>query len=173
MSELVTPEYRATLRAMHATRVWGKNGHWAINDVMPLYEALGCKSMLDYGSGVESLREALAPAIAVACYDPGVIGREAPPEPADFVVCTDTLEHVEPHLLGNVLDHISSLTIKAAYLTIGLTRAKRTLPDGRNAHLIIQPADWWLPQLAARWHVTRTDAGQKSLKAWLRAESPS
>jgi hypothetical protein len=27
----------------------------------------------------------------------------------------------------------------------------KTLADGRNAHLIQEPPEWWLPKIMARW----------------------
>lgn len=165
---LITEPYRGLLRAMHAQERWGHRGQKYADAFMPLYRELGCTSLLDYGSGSETLRQALAPDIDVACYDPAVEGREALPEPADFVACTDVLEHVEPDLIDNVISHICSLTIKGAYLNIGLTKAKRLLPDGRNAHLIIEPAPWWLPRLdLPGWRIDRYEAGQKRLRVWL------
>jgi hypothetical protein len=43
-----------------------------------------------------------------------------------------------------VLDHIGRLAGKAAYLVISTRDANATLPDGRNAHLIVRPAPWWI-----------------------------
>jgi hypothetical protein len=31
--------------------------------------------------------------------------------------------------------------------------AGKTLPDGRNAHLIQKPSSWWLPKLSAHFDV--------------------
>jgi cyclopropane fatty-acyl-phospholipid synthase-like methyltransferase len=79
----------------------------------------------------------------MAGYDPGIPDRAALPEPADFVVSTDVLEHVEPEKLDGVLKHIRELTKRQAYLNIHTGPANAKLPDGRNAHLIQQPAEWW------------------------------
>ena len=35
--------------------------------------------------------------------------------------------------------------------------AKRILPNGRNAHLIQQPAAWWLPKFFARFELMSFD----------------
>ena len=66
-----------------------------------------------------------------------------PEIPAELVICTDVLEHIEPELIDNVLKHIESLTLKTAYLIIDTLPAQKNLPDGRNAHLIIENQDWW------------------------------
>jgi hypothetical protein len=80
-------------------------------------------------------------------YDPSVEEFERLPAPADIVVSTDVLEHIEPECLDDVLKHIGSLTLKGAYLNIHTGKAKAILPDGRNAHLIQQPWDWWQSKL--------------------------
>ena len=36
-------------------------------------------------------------------YDPAIPGKDSLPEPADIVVCSDVLEHIEPNYLLNVL----------------------------------------------------------------------
>ena len=37
-----------------------------------------------------------------------------PPKPADILLCTDVLEHVEPEKTEEVLRHIKSLTLNVA-----------------------------------------------------------
>jgi hypothetical protein len=101
-------------------------------------------------------------------YDPGIPADSALPAPADLVVCTDVLEHIEPEHLDAVLAHIFRLAQRAVFLQIALFPAKKTLPDGRNAHLIVQPANWWLDKIGK--HVGRgvwrlaADAGTKHLQ---------
>jgi hypothetical protein len=68
-----------------------------------------------------------------------------------MVACIDVLEHIEPELLDNVLDHLQSLTELVVMLTIDSGPAGKVLSDGRNAHLIQEPMAWWLPKLSARW----------------------
>ena len=69
------------------------------------------------------------------------------PKPCEMVVCTDVLEHVEPDKLDAVMDHIFRLTGKLAYFVISTRFANAVLPDGRNAHLSIHDADWWITGL--------------------------
>jgi hypothetical protein len=63
------------------------------------------------------------------------------------------LEHIEPELLDNVLDDLQRLTLRAAMCTVHTGAAVKFLPDGRNAHLIQQPPEWWLPKFEARFDV--------------------
>jgi 2-polyprenyl-3-methyl-5-hydroxy-6-metoxy-1,4-benzoquinol methylase len=83
-------------------------------------------------------------------YDPAIAGKEASPAPADLVVCTDVLEHVEPELLDHVLDHLQGLARRLLFLVVATRSAKKTLEDGRNAHLIVEPDAWWRDTLERR-----------------------
>jgi 2-polyprenyl-3-methyl-5-hydroxy-6-metoxy-1,4-benzoquinol methylase len=94
-----------------------------------------------------SLKKALNPH-RVQEYDPGIKGKDILPKPVDVVVCTDVLEHVEPKALNSVLDHIVKLTGYMAYIVVATRPANMILPSGRNAHLIIQDAEWWTKALA-------------------------
>jgi 2-polyprenyl-3-methyl-5-hydroxy-6-metoxy-1,4-benzoquinol methylase len=86
-------------------------------------------------------------------YEPADPSCCEPPEPCEFVACVDVLEHIEPNLLDNVLDDLKRVIVKAGVLTVSTVAAKRLLPDGRNAHLIVAPMEWWLPKIFARWNV--------------------
>jgi hypothetical protein len=66
-------------------------------------------------------------------------------------VSLDVLEHIEPECLDDVLDDMKRCTLKGVFLSVSLVTAGKTLPDGRNAHLIVEPIEWWLPKLMARW----------------------
>ena len=68
-------------------------------------------------------------------------------------MCTDVLEHIEPDRLDEVLDDLKRVTRKMGFFVVATRAADKTLPDGRNAHLIQQERDWWLPKLAARFDV--------------------
>lgn len=75
----------------------------------------------------------------------------AQPAPAQFVACIDVLEHIEPELLENVLDDLQRVTANTGVFSVHTGPARKLLPDGRNAHLIQQPASWWLPKFMARF----------------------
>jgi FkbM family methyltransferase len=107
---------------------------------------------LDYGCGKQTLAAAL-PDLRVIGYDPAVPGLDAPPQPADLVVCTDVLEHVEPELIDNVLDDLCRVAKKAAFVTVATRPAVKTLADGRNAHLTVQPLAWWRASFESRFDI--------------------
>lgn len=140
--DLVTPSYKKQLERLHKTTKWGNDGAKHAAAVKDLVEKIKPDTILDYGCGKGALAEALKPVRCMG-YDPGIPGKDQPPKPADLVICTDVLEHIEPDRLETVLKHIWNLTGKAAYLVIATRPAKARLPDGRNAHLIIQNEDWW------------------------------
>lgn len=145
---LVSPEYRAQLLAMHAaTPEFGHGGseehrEATANIVTDLAQSFQARSVLDYGCGKGTLADDLD--FPVWEFDPGVPGKDEDPRPADLVVCTDVLEHVEPDRLVHVLVELVRCVRKVAYVTVRTVPARKTLPDGRNAHLSIHPPEWWL-----------------------------
>jgi len=152
---LITEEYRELNRELHAKGNYGLSGSkWAtmVHDICLKREA---RSLLDYGAGRGTLKRALeanAPLpYMVLEYDPAIEGKETKPLRADIVVCGDVLEHVEPWCLPEVLDDIKNISRDTVFLVIATRPATKTLADGRNAHLIIERAQWWLPRLLDRW----------------------
>ena len=47
----------------------------------------------------------------------------------------------------------SRLTKKVAFLVIACRPANRHLDDGRNAHLIVEPPDWWLKKIGGTFEI--------------------
>ena len=109
------------------------------------------ESVIDYGCGKGGVTLALQeayPDMTVQGYDPGNPTYENKPEGTfDMLVSTDVLEHIEPVFLENVLKHMNDLFTKVAFLIIATSPAKKFLPDGRNAHLIVENPGWWKPLL--------------------------
>ena len=127
-------------RVLHRKKTFGASGHkWAdhVRDMKG--------SILDYGCGKGTLKKALGWEISE--YDPCIPGKDTPPEPHDCVVCTDVLEHIEPEHLDAVLSDLKRLMRRSGFLVIATRPAKKTLPDGRNAHLIVKPPEWWRHKL--------------------------
>ena len=136
-------------------------------------KAFGAESLLDYGCGKATLGEALkarsseCSKLTLVNYDPAIEKFAQSPEPCDLVVCSDVLEHVEPECLNDVLADLRRLAKKAALLVISTRPSGKFLPDGRNAHLIIQPAAWWMPKLRKDWTPWQTVANKNELKTLL------
>lgn len=144
---MITPAYLETQKALHATPrgYGGKGDKWA-DAVVGLIDRFDAKSVLDYGCGQGSLIKAVrqkTQGVELREYDPAIPGKDGQPACADLVVCTDVLEHIEPVYLCAVIDHLKSLAREALFVVIATRPSNKTLTDGRNAHLIVQTAEWW------------------------------
>lgn len=104
-------------------------------------------SVFDYGCGKGGVVQAVKenyPDIRAVGWDPGHPSfKERQPGPFDMLISTDVLEHIEPVFLDNVLKDIHETFSKIAFLIIATSPAKKFLPDGRNAHLIVETPGWW------------------------------
>lgn len=171
--DLLTPEYRALMEQSHREMEWGGSGHKHADAVVEFADEIGAEAILDYGCGQAFLAKVLAertPPRRVTNYDPGIPGKNGLPKPSHLVVCSDVLEHVEPAKLGSVLEHIKCLSGIGAYLVIATRPANKTLPDGKNAHLIIESPQFWLDKInAAGWRHARVPMVKDghSIAMWL------
>lgn len=155
--ELITDDYRRLNAEMHERMPdYGVQGREHVIDIDRLAKSLNTQDILDYGCGKGTL--AMHFPFTLKHYDPAIPKHADLPEPADLVVCTDVLEHIEPILIGNVLDHLKSLTKKVLYATICVKKAKKSLPDGRNAHLIVEPPQWWFSALSDKFEIINYSA---------------
>ena len=124
--------------------------------VSQIIDKLEIDSLLDYGCGRNlSLFKALNAErpFKYQAYDIGVPEYSDSPVPSQMVACCDVLEHIEPDCLEDVLDHLQELTEDVAFLSVCSAPAKKILSDGRNAHLIQQPMQWWLPKIWDRFKI--------------------
>ncbi|MCB4378640.1 methyltransferase domain-containing protein [Synechococcus sp. MU1650] len=107
-----------------------------------------CNRFLDYGTGkgklLEYLKQNIKHPIQLEGYDPAVeTFCQKPSEKFDIVTCLDVLEHIELDTIDNVLTEIRDYTRYFCYLVIDLQPAVKTLSDGRNAHILLAPPNWW------------------------------
>lgn len=143
---LVSNEYKKILEGIHAHEQWGIASGWHFRDVATIIDEYNPKSFLDYGAGAGSLRfnfNKLGMNIDLLEYDPGIPELQNNNLPREMVICIDVLEHVEPELIDNVIEDLHRCAQKLLFASIWHKPAKRILPDGRNAHLIIESPDWW------------------------------
>ena len=141
-----TTEYADIQRAFHVQRPdYGVHAHRWAETVMNIAQQLNTSDILDYGAGKGTLQKNIP--FPITQYDPFVPEFAREPAPAALVCCLDTLEHIEPDCLTAVLSHISSLTRNLLFCDIALRPAGKFLPDGRNAHLIVESGNWWLARL--------------------------
>jgi hypothetical protein len=116
-------------------------------------------TLLDYGCGRGTLKDVFPDIKGVTFYefDPCIEEKSQRPEPADLVVCTDVLEHIEPECLENVLDDLQRLTKKVCFVSVCLTKAAKFYSDGQNCHLSVLPEDIWYAKLRKRFDIVEMD----------------
>lgn len=140
--ELISKEHTYLNSKLHKDNPkYGMGGAKHADTVIKLSEQLKTTSILDYGAGKMMLAKSLP--FPIWSYDPAVPEISQAPKPADIVVCTDVLEHIEPDKLNFVLDDIRRCTKKIGYLVISTRKAVKTYENGQNTHLIVQGKDWW------------------------------
>lgn len=145
--EVITDDYRKLNQKLHSGRpdYGARERHEVYEEIVQLIGKHDCMKILDYGCGKATMSKFVD---NVTNYDPCVEAFDVPVDEHDMVVCTDVLEHIEPELLDNVLADIRRNARKVIYLIVA-TRpdSSKTLPDGRNPHLIVQPGSWWLKRI--------------------------
>lgn len=162
MFKTITPAYREICQQMHQKEGYGSGGWRHGKEVVDLADKVAAKTVLDYGAGKQALEKHLLHQYPgrfddIQSYDPGVPEISRAPLPADLVVCTDVLEHIEPECLDDTLAHLCYLTRKAGYLVIATFEARHNfLPDGRQAHLIVEGAPFWKDKVEKFFKIGRT-----------------
>lgn len=171
---LISNYYANQNKLLHEQNAgYGAHSHRLVDDIARAVKAFGAKSLLDYGCGKATLAAALSERAAeiapltMVNYDPAMPEYSDAPEPCDMVVCSDVLEHVEPECLNDVLTDLRRLARKAALLVISTRPSGKFLPDGRNAHLIIQPVSWWMPKFRKDWTPWQTTWTKSELRTLL------
>jgi 2-polyprenyl-3-methyl-5-hydroxy-6-metoxy-1,4-benzoquinol methylase len=150
--------YKQELITKHKTsRLWGSNVAVSRMDYVSSHLLkLNAHTVLDYGCGKGAVKEWMStnlPSYDVYEYDPGIEGKDSPPNPADYIICFDVMEHIEPKYVDNVIEHLRGLMLKGGYIYICLLPAHELLPNGSNAHLTIKPAEWWLEKFKNAFEV--------------------
>lgn len=143
---LIDSDYQKQLNKMHRAGRFN-NGHKAYKIVEKFFNQYQPTSVMDFGCGkgalIASVKE-LHPNIVAEGYDPGNPDfAKLPKRTFDAVVSTDALEHIEPTYLDDTLRMIGSKIERCGFFRIACYPAKKQLPDGRNAHLIVELPEWW------------------------------
>ncbi|MGE4221394.1 MAG: class I SAM-dependent methyltransferase [Alphaproteobacteria bacterium] len=125
-----------------------------------IIDVLGSRTILDYGAGKGHQYEdgeirvpggATYPNIRafwgvdrIHCYDPGHKPFSTLPAGRfDGVVSTDVLEHCPKEDMAWIVAEIFGYAREFVYLNVALYPASKTLPTGENAHITLEPVDWW------------------------------
>ena len=130
-----------------------------VNDIKKLIDTTNSENILDYGSGkgnqyaipVQSTDGKQWRNIKeywnvdeIHCFDPGYEPfNQLPQKSFDGVVITDVLEHCPVEDVRWILEEIFDFANKFVFANIACFTARTTLPNNRNAHCTILPADWW------------------------------
>ena len=143
---LITEEYRELNKQLHKDDdTFGVTSRKYTDSILDMCNSINDQDVLDYGCGKAELAKLIP--FKIQSYDPCIEKFSNRPKPANIVACIDVLEHIEPECLDDVLEDIQNLTKKAIFLTVATAEALKKLPDGRNAHLIVQDYTKWLPKL--------------------------
>lgn len=156
---LISDVYREQNRELHEREAaYGTSGHRYAPIIRAIAKQLDSTDILDYGCGKRTLEKALG--FDIQNYDPAIPACSTMPRPADIVVCSDVMEHVEPDSVSGVIAHLRDLAKQVCFVQIATVPAKKILVDGRNAHLIVKPMPWWLAKFYGPFQVnTIQDTG--------------
>jgi len=143
---LINKDYQQQLENMHENGKFA-NGTKQYKLVRKFLDEYRPTTVLDFGCGKGGLIAELKkehPEIKCWGYDPGnPVYSNMPLRTFDAVISTDAIEHIEPEYLDETLRLLASKIERCAFLRIACHPAKKRLPDGRNAHLIVEEPAWW------------------------------
>jgi hypothetical protein len=147
---MLSEEYKKQLKQLHLDKSRPRGFGGKIKDLGEFYTFMNKwqpSTLLDYGCGkgiiLAHLKEKY-PQTTIFGYDPAVNLYEKNSNiKVECLFSNDVLEHIEPNYINDVLTHINLLAEKFIWLRIDTLPARKKLPDGRNAHLILENKDWW------------------------------
>ncbi|MEZ5932251.1 MAG: hypothetical protein R3F54_09910 [Alphaproteobacteria bacterium] len=137
----------------------GKSLAEHIRPVARLAKEHDAGTILDFGAGKGALYQdhpeggrlrtmADWPGVTITCFDPGYPAFAEPPSGLyDGVISTDVVEHIAADDIPWILDDIFAHAGRFVYVVAACFPAKKTLPNGENAHVTIQPPAWWKSQM--------------------------
>lgn len=176
-----TEGYKLLQKELHAEGNYGVSGHLYLPTIFYGISQLAKRHdkvrVLDYGSASGKTLQTVAekfwlpPNVESVCYDPFVDEYSSEPPVADFVICTDVLEHVEPECTKAVLDHLCALTGKIGFFSVALKEANKHLSDGRNAHINLRTAEWWMKEIKRRFLISEAKLSSDGENLLIVAES--
>jgi hypothetical protein len=150
-------EYLEELKKLHSKKTFGL-GKTIPKFLKKLLAENNINSILDFGCGKGMPWTSFhCDTFTVYNYDP-VTSPIDLPNAVDLVYSSDVLEHIEVAELDNVLSRLFTIGQKYQYHLIACHPAKKSLSDGRNAHLIIETPDWWRKKLQNdNWKIIHED----------------
>lgn len=159
-------EYLKELELLHNKKTFGIASKIP-DEVVSLIETNRVKSILDFGAGKGLLSAEIKSnyEIDVFTYDPVTFPISLPSK-VDLVYSSDVLEHVEQDLIDETINDLSSRAQLYQYHLIACHPAKKTLSDGRNAHLIIEHPQWWKEKISKiqGWEIVHEEVREWTAK---------
>ena len=117
-----------------------------VNEISLFINYLKPKNILDYGCGNGVLLKLLKhkyTKINIDGYDPAIKEFSViPKNHYDMIINTDVLEHIPKSDIGDVVNHIKSLS-NNVFFCLHHGKAYTILPNGENAHITIKPKEWY------------------------------
>ena len=124
------------------------------------------RNILDHGCGKGGLVSVLNENDLVLGqaygYDPAVKEFERNPRKFyDLVISIDVFEHIGRDYISSTIAEIKKINTGFFFFCIDLLPANKKTHDGRNAHFLIAPSDWWTQQIKSHFKiVTAIEVGQ-------------
>jgi len=153
-------QYLEELKILHNKKTFGL-GSQLPQQVIELLEFGNITSFLDFGAGKGNVSKQFKQDyvdIELHTFDPVTFPNPLPAT-VDMIYSSDVLEHIEPNLIDETLADLCTRATKYQYHLIACHPAKKSLSDGRNAHLIIENPQWWKHklQLLSGWDIVFDD----------------
>lgn len=161
-----------------------------VEPVGVLLRRSAAKSLLDYGCGKaegyskitlktpdgRSIRglKAIWGLDDIRLYDPGYAPYSSLPTGMyDAVISTDVMEHCPEEDLPWIIGEIFGYATRFIYVSIACYPARKSLPDGRNAHITQRSPGWWVDLFShigrgypsVRWHLAIFETPQRLIRA--------
>ena len=174
--KIISQEYLDLQKELHQDENYGKASIKQAPLVKQIFEKNNFTSISDYGAGKKNLQKALfnigLKDFQYFPFDP-VFPEYGEPKPADLVCCVDVLEHIEPEYLDNTINDLKRITINTGFFNISTRPARKMLADGRNAHLIIKPVNWWLSLFLLIFYIEHLQQSETGFLILVRSNSLS
>lgn len=147
---MYSKNYITQLQSLHNDRSRPAGFGGKVKDLGKFYSYMDKwqpRNLLDYGCGKGAILAHLKekyPNTRCYGYDPAIpMFNKLPASSVECVFSNDVLEHIEREYIVDVLLNINQFSLKFVWLRIDTMPARKKLPDGRNAHLILESDDWW------------------------------
>ena len=132
---------------------WGSSILKHVYEISKLVRETDSCTLLDYGCGAGNQYADAGchlywGGILPALYDPAISRySERPMGRFDGIICSDVAEHIPEEEIDDFLKDVFNYAAKFVFFSICCRPARKSLPDGRNCHLTIQPQDWWIRRI--------------------------